>query len=173
MSEEKIKKVNLTFEDLLDDYTNVSVRAAPGADVVVGSFYDLRVFEDESIEEICSNYIINCLPVNLHMVAIKEWWRILKPGGKLFVFCPDGNLISKNYVDGLINIIEFNKLLFQNNNQNSIYAEYVPRCAFDLPRLVFLCTFYGFEFEQTAKRPNAYKYELGIECKKIETKYPY
>lgn len=164
----KEQKLNLSFDFIVDDYTNVNVRALPGVDVV-SPFHDLRVFKDESMEEVYSNYVIERLPLTLHAQALKEWWRILKPGGKLFIFCPDGNLITKNYVNNLIDVVKFSQLLFGNDK----YAESLHRCAFDLPRLVHLCTFGGFEFVKEAKRPNAYEYELGVECKKPETKYPY
>lgn len=165
---EKFKKLNLSFDDLLEDYVNVNVRSLPGTDVV-NSFHDLRIFGNECVEEVRASYLLERLPLDLHEVAIKEWLRVLKPGGKLFIYCPDGRLIIKNYVDGLIDIVKFNKLLFEKDT----YAENLNRYVFDLPKLVKLCTFCGFQFEGESKRPYGYEYELGIECKKPEIKYPY
>jgi ubiquinone/menaquinone biosynthesis C-methylase UbiE len=165
---EKLGKINLSFDDFPEDYVNVNVR--PSAEInVVSSFHDLRIFEDECAEELRASYVIERLPLNLHETAVKEWRRVLKPGGKLFIYCPDGNLIVKNYINGLIDVVEFSKLLFGKDT----YAENIHRCVFDLPRLVKLCTFCGFEFEGESKRPYGYEYELGVLCKKAEIKYPY
>jgi len=165
---EKLRKLNLSFDDFLEDYVNVGVRFLPGVDIT-NSFHDLRIFENECVEELRASYVLERLPLDLQETAIKEWKRVLSPGGKLFIYCPDGRLITKNYVDGLIDVVEFSKLLFGENT----YAENLHRCVFDLPRLVKLCTFCGFQFESEAKRPYGYEYELGIECKKLEIKYPY
>jgi len=164
----KLQKLNLSFDDFSEEYVNIGIRSVPGVDII-SSFHDLRFFEDECVEEVRASYVIERLPLNLHEAAVREWRRILKPGGKLFIYCPDGGLIAKNYVNGLIDVVEFSKLLFGKDT----YAENIHRCVFDLPRLVKLCTFCGFQFESEAKRPYGYEYELGIECKKPEIKYPY
>jgi len=61
---------------------------------------DARVlpFPTNSLTDISSTYTLNCLPRNEAEVALKEWFRCLKPGGKLELYLPDVSKISKNLI---------------------------------------------------------------------------
>ena len=40
-----------------------------------------------------ANHLIEHLPTDQLVPALREWWRLLRPGGRLYVACPDGNLV--------------------------------------------------------------------------------
>lgn len=50
---------------------------------------DLSIFEDGTVDEILASHILEHLTWDDGLVALKEWLRVLKPGGLLTVATPD------------------------------------------------------------------------------------
>jgi predicted SAM-dependent methyltransferase len=77
-------------------YTNVDID--PRADVV----HDIRrlPFEDESADEVLSVHAIEHFFRWEVVDILKEWRRVLKPGGKLVLECPDLTKIIRNFLAG-------------------------------------------------------------------------
>lgn len=55
--------------------------------------------EDNSIDFIVAWHIIEHVGLHENAAIIKEWNRVLKPGGSLFIACPDLSKIAKHIVD--------------------------------------------------------------------------
>lgn len=80
--------IGYTSVDLYDD------RAKVKADI-----RDLKgVYEDNSVHEILSVHVIEHLNPFQVVPAMREWKRILKPGGKIVIECPDIKALCENFV---------------------------------------------------------------------------
>lgn len=73
---------------------------APGPDVdVVGDCRDLSRFEDDSVDEIYASHILEHLSYRNEIVpTLKEWRRVLLPGGELKISVPDFEVLCRLYV---------------------------------------------------------------------------
>lgn len=75
---------------------------AISSDVVdhVGNAKDLSKFEDNSFVEIYASHILEHLDFKDEIIqALSEWYRVLYPGGKLYVSVPDLDVLAKLYLD--------------------------------------------------------------------------
>jgi GT2 family glycosyltransferase/glycosyltransferase involved in cell wall biosynthesis len=61
---------------------------------------DARIlpFPNNTLTDICSSYMITCLSKSEAEVALKEWFRCLKPGGRLELYVPDLNKVFRNII---------------------------------------------------------------------------
>lgn len=50
---------------------------------------DLASVETATVSEIRASHVLEHLPMQRTMPALQEWFRVLKPGGRLFVAVPD------------------------------------------------------------------------------------
>lgn len=67
--------------DLNSDYENLGVFKLDAA--------DLGIYENDSIDEIYNSHLIEHFNYNKGLEVLKEWYRVLKPGGKLIIETPD------------------------------------------------------------------------------------
>ena len=90
-----MKKLNLGCGDkILEGYVNVDIaesRAGKSPDVLC-DLHKLEPFEDNSVDEILSVHVIEHFWRWEVADILQEWVRVLKPGGKMILECP--NLIS-------------------------------------------------------------------------------
>ena len=88
-------RLNLGCGDkILDGYTNVDIvdeRAGQKPDVNC-DVRQLTVFEDNYADEILAVHVVEHFWRWEVQAIIQEWMRVLKPGGKMILECP--NLIS-------------------------------------------------------------------------------
>lgn len=80
------------------DFLNVDGRPGPHVDIVA----DIRKplpFKDGEAEEILSVATLEHLIIEQAMVLIKEFYRIMAPGGKLTIGVPSMDKICRAYVD--------------------------------------------------------------------------
>lgn len=148
-------------EEILPGYINVDIRKLEGVDVV-DDIVHLSHFISCYADEIRASHCIEHLSHENVLLAVKNWFRVLKVGGILQVYCPNARLIAEDYVNNIIEIRGFSRLLFGNQT----YDENLHRLAFDYGRLCTIMKGAGFEIIGSDKRPNAYKYELGVKCRK-------
>jgi len=61
---------------------------------------DARIlpFPSSTLTDICANYMINSFSKIEAEVALKEWFRCLKPGGRLELYVPDLTKLSKEFI---------------------------------------------------------------------------
>lgn len=69
-------------------FTNVDIRPDKDVDVIADA-ENLSMFEDNSIEEIRASNVFEHFPHTKSLKVLKEWCRVLKPGGKLWISVPD------------------------------------------------------------------------------------
>lgn len=90
-----VKKLNLGCGDkILPGYVNVDVvesRRGFKPDVIC-DLHRLTPFEDDTIDEILSVHVVEHFWRWEVVGVLKEWVRVLKPGGKMILECP--NLLS-------------------------------------------------------------------------------
>jgi len=152
----------------LEGFTNVDIRDLPGVDIV-HDIVSLPMFEDDSVDEIRVSHAIEHLSSDKIMKALEEWYRILKPGGLLRIYCPDAFKLARDYVSGKIDCEKFSYQLFGAQE----YDENLHRLAIDRERLDKIVTDVGFEIIGRDPRPNAYPWDLGVQAKKTSKNYPY
>lgn len=78
-----------TFElwDNIDLYSN-----HPG--VIKADIYNLSAYSNASVKAVFSAHSIEHLSFQKALAALKEWYRVLTPGGTLLLSCPDVDLIA-------------------------------------------------------------------------------
>jgi|SRR6185369_2802567 len=69
-------------------FKNMDIDAHDGVDFV-GDVSDLSRFKDCSIAEIFASNILEHFPHRDTLKVLREWHRVLEPGGKLYVSVPD------------------------------------------------------------------------------------
>lgn len=81
-----------------EGYINVDLRKTKATDVVC----DIRElpYPDNSVELIETYHVIEHLPRHYLPKTLRAWYRILKPGGKLIIECPDFDEDVKEYMEG-------------------------------------------------------------------------
>lgn len=88
MTKEKIK-LNLGCRTRSKEgWLNLDIDPHPGVDFV-GDASDLSRFKDGEIAEIYASHILEHFGFNRTLPVLKEWARVLEPGGKLYVAVPD------------------------------------------------------------------------------------
>jgi SAM-dependent methyltransferase len=58
----------------------------------------LLPFPTNSLTDICSTYTLNCMSRADAEVALREWLRCLKPGGRLEMYLPDLDKLSRTFI---------------------------------------------------------------------------
>lgn len=71
-----------------EGWLNLDCDAHPGVDFV-GDASDLSRFKDGEIAEIYASHILEHFGFHKTLPVLKEWARVLEPGGKLYVAVPD------------------------------------------------------------------------------------
>jgi len=146
----------------LIEFTNIDIRDLPEVDIVC-DITNLSMFEDTSVDEIRASHVIEHIHPDKIISTLQEWKRVLKVEGLLRIYCPDAEKITKDFVDSKIDCKEFSRLLFGNQD----FGENLHRLVIDRKFLDDIVTKVGFEIISKNPRPNAYPYDLGVQCRKI------
>jgi len=85
-------------EQHFDGYVNIDWRKTSATDLVLD--ITKLPYPDNSIEQIESYHVIEHLPRHNLQPALRDWHRVLNPGGKLIIECPDFDEIAKLYLAG-------------------------------------------------------------------------
>ncbi|MDO8532150.1 MAG: methyltransferase domain-containing protein [Dehalococcoidia bacterium] len=94
-----IVRLNLGCGDMpLWDYINVD-SLSPSADVRQDA-RSLTTFADNSATEIHTSHMIEHLPRAEVGRALREWRRVLQPGGKLVIRCPNFEIAARAFLEG-------------------------------------------------------------------------
>lgn len=72
----------------MEGWTNFDCGDHPGVDVV-GDIRNLSMFADGSVSEIYCSHAAEHVPHPEAPAMLKEWHRVLAPGGKLYIAVPD------------------------------------------------------------------------------------
>jgi predicted SAM-dependent methyltransferase len=72
----------------IDGFLNVDLLPGPGVDIV-SSAHELLDIEDDSVNEILAEHLLEHFTFFQANRAIAEWYRVLKPDGKITIEVPD------------------------------------------------------------------------------------
>lgn len=96
----KDKKVNLHIgcgDKILPGFVHIDIRALPNVDHVV-SADRLTMFRDNSVDLIYACHVLEHFKRSETKKTLKEWNRVLKPGGLLRLAVPDFESLVKVYI---------------------------------------------------------------------------
>lgn len=77
-------------------FLTVDLRDGPGTDIVCDCSA-LAGFESGTVETVYASNILEHWPLHKTVDVLKEWCRVLKPGGKLYVSVPDFEVAVRLY----------------------------------------------------------------------------
>ncbi len=85
-----VVKINVgSGDNYLEGYVNIDAQASKNPDVVVDALLYIKELEDNSVDEILAEQFVEHLsPADAHVFVVASR-RVLKPGGKLIIECPD------------------------------------------------------------------------------------
>lgn len=78
-------------------YTNIDLYE-PGADLQL-DIRDLSRFANDSVDEIYAGHVIEHFDPGEIQPVLTEWWRVLKPGGKFALECPDIEACCRAFIN--------------------------------------------------------------------------
>lgn len=90
-------KLNLGSRDrAIPGFIGIDCDRHPGVDVV-GDISDLSAYKDMSVSEIYASHCLEHFPHTKTLSVLKEWARVLEPGGVLYVAVPDFKRVVEIY----------------------------------------------------------------------------
>ncbi|MBF0179814.1 MAG: methyltransferase domain-containing protein [Magnetococcales bacterium] len=82
-------RLHIGGKEVKEGWKILNIQAGPGVDYV-GSCTDLGRFPDECCDEIYASHVLEHVPHNKGVVlTLREWRRVLKPGGIARISVPD------------------------------------------------------------------------------------
>ena len=89
------RKLHIGGTQQKDGWEILNANPAPNVDHVCNA-NDLSQFADGTFSEIYASHIVEHLDYNNELEAtLKEWWRTLEPGGKIYISVPDLDVLAK------------------------------------------------------------------------------
>lgn len=82
----------------LPGFETLNVRYSRGV-TYVGNASGRLGFPDDTFDEIFASHVLEHIPWYKAETVLSEWLRVLKPGGRLTIWVPDGYKIAKAWVD--------------------------------------------------------------------------
>lgn len=153
--------------DVLQGRREVKVDLRQPTDVVA----DIRhlPFDDDCADAVYASHVIEHISESEVVSAVAEWRRVLKPGGKLYVNCPDvasaAALIARSGVDALAYVtdggiaIRAQDVLFGYAPWTDECAEMRHRVAFDMRKLGGVLERAGFTNGEVHQYPQNFALE--------------
>ena len=89
------RRLHIGGEQPHPDWEIFNIQEAPDVDHV-GDAKDLSRFEDETFDELYASHVLEHFDYNGQLQkALKEWYRVLKPDGKLYLSVPDMDVLCR------------------------------------------------------------------------------
>ena len=111
----------------------------------IGSIGDLSIFGDELVEEIYCSHALEYLNRSESPAALKEWHRVLNPGGTVKIAVPDFQALLRIYaLTGKLSAILGPLFSQMDSDQGSIYHRTTYDVA-DLTQILELAGFSGVD----------------------------
>lgn len=139
-------KLHLGGKQAHPDWKILDIEARPEVDFV-GDAADLSQFADESVEVIYASHILEHFHYRLRdelQNTLKEWYRVLQPGGQLMVSVPNLQTLCWLYLQPNLKIdLRYHLMRIMFGGQHNEYD--VHRVGFDLEILAWYLQKVGFE----------------------------
>lgn len=75
---------------------------------IIGDIRKLDKIKDNSVDVLVAHHCLEHIDMSEVLGTSREWYRVLKPGGRLAVSVPDAKAIAKRWLDGQIDDFTFN-----------------------------------------------------------------
>lgn len=146
-------KLHIGGQETHPDWKILDVESRPEVDYV-GNASDLSQFADNYIDVIYTSHVLEHFFYNIENEltnTLKEWYRVLKPGGKLLISVPDLKTLCWLYLNpNLMPIERFHLMRVIFGGQTNIYD--VHKVGFDFDILAMYLEEVGFvEYEQVSE----------------------
>ena len=135
------------------DWKILDVEPRPEVDYIADAS-DLSQFESDSVESIYASHVLEHFYYRLNnelVNTLKEWHRVLKPGGKLLISVPDLKILCWLYLHpNLIPVERHHLMSIMFGGQTNMYD--VHKVGFDFELLALYLEEAGFqEYEQVSE----------------------
>jgi predicted SAM-dependent methyltransferase len=80
-----------------EEWVTMDIEEGDGVDEV-GNASDLSRFPDASFDGVYASHVLEHFSYRSMPVVLKEWARVLKPGGKLYVSVPDLTILCHQFL---------------------------------------------------------------------------
>jgi predicted SAM-dependent methyltransferase len=91
-------KLNIGSRTRTEGWTTFDIDPGPEVDVV-GDCNDLSHFQDNSVDTIYASHVLEHLSYQGDVqAALKEWFRVLTPGGAVMISVPDIEMLCRLYL---------------------------------------------------------------------------
>jgi len=88
------RKLHIGGQQRAEGWEVLNANPAPYVDHVCNAT-DLSRFADGTFSAIYASHVVEHFDYNNELVAtLKEWWRVMEPGGKLYVSVPDLDVLA-------------------------------------------------------------------------------
>ena len=135
------------------------------ADLICDATDLSKHFKPNTVDEIYASHLLEHFYPEQGKKAVKHWYELLKPGGTLTVVVPDFKYFAQEYLNGDIDINEFNDKYIYSYVQESHH-----RYMFDQESLMKLMSEIGFSDIRPVDRYQdpllVYKvaWQVGVKC---------
>jgi len=90
-----VRRLHIGGQEPRDGWEILNIQPAEGVDHV-GDARDLSAFPDGTFDEVYASHILEHLDyIDGVLDALREWRRVLKPGGRLYVGVPDMDAMAR------------------------------------------------------------------------------
>ncbi len=96
-------RLNIGGTEAKPGWTIFNISPAPHVDVV-GTFTDLSRFATESVAEIYASHVLEHVPEPTMRQGLREFNRVMVPGGRLMVAVPDLLVLCRIYGDPRLDV---------------------------------------------------------------------
>jgi predicted SAM-dependent methyltransferase len=90
-------KLHIGSQLRAEGWQTLDITAGPNVDHV-GDCKSLKQFSDGSIETLYASHVLEHVPYRETVAVLKEWLRVLVPGGMAMIAVPDLETLSRLYI---------------------------------------------------------------------------
>jgi ubiquinone/menaquinone biosynthesis C-methylase UbiE len=146
------KKLNLgAGGNILDGWCNIDLREGEGIDLVCDVSKELP-FNENTIERIYASDVLEHIMYAQVPATLREWYRVLAPGGTVTIKIPSLSTITLRYVRHDIDTKEFVRLIYGGQEGGDIANAH--KSGYDPQYLSLLMTKAGFVVSTVISHPD-------------------
>lgn len=120
-SENNPLRLHIGGREVKQGWKILNIEPQEGVDYV-GDIKDMSGFADESVDEIYGSHVLEHVSQLDILPTLKQFYRVLKPGGRLMVSVPDLEMLCKLFLaDGITKEIRFHVMRMMFGGQTNAY----------------------------------------------------